>query len=119
MAAWRSCWPVIGVRYLLVPVQAARHVPGVPGRPRRELYYIIGLRNLWLGAAGGGARGAEAMAGAGPVARHGDRSCVSPMRRLAASSTGRLPQVAFRIGCGIGRQWPGGGAVAEGRPEES
>jgi hypothetical protein len=39
---------VIGVRYLLVPEQAARTF-GVPGRPAGyELHYIIGLRNLWL-----------------------------------------------------------------------
>ena len=40
---------VIGIRYLLVPESAARTF-GVPGRPDGyELYYIIGLRNVWLG----------------------------------------------------------------------
>jgi hypothetical protein len=41
---------VIGLRYLVVPESAARTF-GVAGRPAgHELYYIIGLRNLWLAA---------------------------------------------------------------------
>ena len=40
---------VIGVRYFVTPEGAARTF-GVPGRPAGyELYYIIGLRNVWLG----------------------------------------------------------------------
>ena len=39
---------IIGVRYLLVPEQAAVTF-GVPRGPGHELYYIIGLRNVWLG----------------------------------------------------------------------
>ncbi len=40
---------VIGVRYFVTPEGAARTF-GVPDRPAGyELYYIIGLRNVWLG----------------------------------------------------------------------
>jgi hypothetical protein len=91
---------VIGVRYLLVPESAARTF-GVPGRPvGHELYYIIGLRNLWLGllaVALATLRQWRALAlwfAMGTVVCFADAA-------IAASSTGRLPQVAFHIGCGL------------------
>ena len=92
---------LIGARYLLVPEQAAVTF-GVPRRPAgHELYYIIGLRNLWLGllaVALAALRQWRALAlwfAMGTIVCFGDAA-------IAASSTGKVPQVAFHIGCGIG-----------------
>ena len=92
---------LIGARYLLVPEQAAVTF-GVPRRPAgHELYYIIGLRNLWLGllaVAFAALRQWRALAlwfAMGTIVCFADAA-------IAASSTGKLPQVAFHIGCGIG-----------------
>ena len=71
---WRGgcCWPSSASRYLLVPEQAAVTF-GVPRRPAgHELYYIIGMRNLWLGLLAVALRNLPAMAGAGLVVCHGD-----------------------------------------------
>ena len=91
---------VIGIRYLLTPESAARTF-GVPGRPAGyELHYIIGLRNLWLGllaVALAALREWRALAlwfALGAIVCFADGS-------IAASSTGRLPQVAFHFGCGL------------------
>lgn len=91
---------VIGIRYLLTPEDAARTF-GVPGRPAGyELYYIIGLRNVWLGllaVAFAVLREWRALAlwfALGAIVCFADGT-------IAASSTGRLPQVAFHIGCGL------------------
>lgn len=91
---------VIGVRYLLVPQSAARTF-GVPARPAGyELHYIIGLRNVWLGLLAFafvalGEWRALALWFTGAVA-----VCLAD-GLIAATSTGRAPQVAFHIGCGI------------------
>jgi Domain of unknown function (DUF4267) len=92
---------LIGARYLLVPEQAAVTF-GVPRRPAgHELYYIIGLRNLWLGllaVAFAALRQWRALAlwfAMGTIVCFGDAA-------IAASSTGKVAQVAFHIGCGIG-----------------
>jgi len=91
---------VIGIRYLLVPESAARTF-GVPGRPvGYELHYIVGVRNLWLGllaVAFALLRQWRALAlwfAIGTIVCFADAA-------IAASSTGRLPQIAFHIGCGI------------------
>ena len=91
---------VIGVRYFVTPEGAARTF-GVPGRPGgHELYYIIGLRNVWLGllaVALAALREWRALAlwfGIGAIVCFADAW-------IAASSTGRLPQVAFHVGCGV------------------
>jgi uncharacterized protein DUF4267 len=91
---------LIGIRYFLVPEGAARTF-GVPGRPAGyELHYIIGLRNVWLGllaVAFAALREWRALAlwfALGAIVCFADGS-------IAASSTGRLPQVAFHIGCGL------------------
>lgn len=91
---------VIGVRYLLTPESAARTF-GIPARPAGyELYYIIGLRNVWLGllaVAFAALREWRALAlwfALGAIVCFADGS-------IAASSTGRLPQVAFHFGCGL------------------
>jgi uncharacterized protein DUF4267 len=91
---------VIGVRYFLVPESAARTF-GMPGRPAGyELHYIIALRNVWLGLLAVGfalLRQWSALAlwfAIGTIVCFGDAF-------IAASSTGRWPQVAFHIGCGV------------------
>lgn len=91
---------VIGIRYFLVPEGAARTF-GVPGRPAGyELHYIIGLRNVWLGllaAAFALLREWRALAlwfALGTIVCFADAY-------IAATSTGRLPQVAFHVGCGL------------------
>jgi hypothetical protein len=91
---------IIGVRYFLTPEGAARTF-GVPGRPAGyELYYVIGLRNVWLGllaVAFALLREWRALAlwfAMGAVVCFADAA-------IAASSTGRLPQVAFHAGGGL------------------
>jgi hypothetical protein len=91
---------VIGVRYFLVPEQAARTF-GVPSRPAGyELHAIIGLRNVWLGLLAVGfalLRQWTALAlwfGLGVLVCFGDAAIV-------LSTTGRWPQIAFHVGCGI------------------
>ncbi len=91
---------VIGARYFLTPEGAARTF-GVPARPAGyELYYIIGLRNVWLGLLAvvfALLREWRALAlwfGLGAVVCFADAG-------IAASSTGRLPQIAFHLVCGV------------------
>jgi Domain of unknown function (DUF4267) len=90
---------VIGIRYFAVPEQAARTF-GVPGRPAGyAFHYVIGLRNVWLGLlamAFSALREWRALAlwfALGTIVCFADAA-------IAASSTGRLPQIAFHIGCG-------------------
>lgn len=90
---------IIGIRYFAVPEQAARTF-GVPGRPAGyELHYIVGLRNVWLGllaVAFAALREWRALAlwfALGTVVCFADAA-------IAATSTGRIPQVAFHIACG-------------------
>jgi hypothetical protein len=91
---------VIGVRYLLLPEQAALTF-GVPRRPTgHELYYIIGLRNLWLGLLAIGLalmrqwKGLVLWFGMGALVCFADAA-------IAAGSAGRWPHIAFHVGCGI------------------
>jgi hypothetical protein len=91
---------MIGARYFLTPEGAARTF-GVPVRPAGyELYYIIGLRNVWLGllaVAFALLREWRALAlwlGFGAVVCFADAGVV-------VSSTGRVPQIAFHIACGV------------------
>jgi len=90
----------IGVRYLLLPEQAAVTF-GLPRRPPgHELYYIIGMRNLWLGllaVALATFRQWRALAlwfAMGTIVCFADAA-------IAASSTGKLPQIVFHITCGV------------------
>jgi len=89
-----------GVRYLLLPELSAVTF-GVPRRPAgHELYYIVGLRNVWLGllaVALATLRQWRALAlwfAIGTIVCFADAAIV-------ATSTGKLPQVAFHIGGGI------------------
>lgn len=104
---------VIGARYFLTPDGAARTF-GLPGRPAGyELYYIIGLRNVWLGLLAMAFallrewRALTLWFALGAIVCFADAA-------IAASSTGKVPQVAFHAGCGVacillgglaGRQW--------------
>jgi hypothetical protein len=90
----------IGVRYLIVP-EAATLSFGVGKRPQgHELYYITGLRNLWLGAlavAFAALREWRALAlwfAAGAFVCFADAA-------IAASSAGRWTHVLFHAGCGV------------------
>lgn len=91
---------VIGIRYYLMPEQAAVTF-GVPRRPAGyELYTIIALRNVWLGLLAIGfalLRQWRALAlwfAIGTIVCFADAA-------IAASSTGRLPQIAFHVMCGF------------------
>lgn len=104
---------VIGVRFFLTPEGAARTF-GVAGRSDGyELHYIIGLRNIWLGllavafALLSEWRALTLWFGFGALVCFADAG-------IAASSTGRVPQIAFHVGCGVacvglaalaGRRW--------------
>ena len=92
---------VIGVRYFLVPESAARTF-GVPGRPAGyKLYAIIALRNVWLGLLAIGFallrqwRALSLWFAIGTVVCFADAA-------IAASSTGKLPQIAFHVLYGFG-----------------
>ena len=91
---------VIGMRYFINPEHAARTF-GVPDRPKgHELYYIIGLRNVWLGllavafAALCEWRALALWFGLGMIVCFADAA-------IAATSTGRWPNVAFHVACGL------------------
>ena len=92
---------VIGVRYLSVPESAARTF-GIPGRPAgHELYYIIGLRNLWLAALAIGLAALRQWHGLALWFATGTVVCFADAL-IAANATGKLPQVAFHLVCGLG-----------------
>jgi Domain of unknown function (DUF4267) len=87
---------VFGIRYFITPEHAARTF-GVPDRPLgHELYYIIGLRNVWLGLlaiALAALREWRALAlwlSVGAVVCFADAA-------IAYTSTGRLAQTTFHL----------------------
>jgi len=84
-----------------VPESAARTF-GVPGRPAgHELYYIIGLRNLWLAALAIGLAALRQWHGLALWFATGTAVCFADAL-IAAHSTGKVPQVAFHFVCGLG-----------------
>jgi uncharacterized membrane protein len=91
---------LIGVRYLLVPRSAAFTFGVADEVAGHELHYIIGLRNVWLGllaivfAMLREWRALMLWFAFGSVVCFADAV-------IAATSSGRLPQVAFHIGAGI------------------
>lgn len=91
---------VIGIRFFAVPESGARTF-GVPGRPAGyEFYYVIGLRNLWLGLlaiAFSALREWRALALWFALATI---VCFSDAA-IVATSTGRVPQIAFHVSCGF------------------
>ena len=101
-AAWRRrrLLTVIGIRYFFSPEAAARTF-GVPGRPRgMSSTTSSACSNVWLGllaVAFAVLREWRALAlwfAIGAIVCFADAS-------IAASSTGRVPQVAFHVGCGL------------------
>ena len=91
---------VIGLRYLLVPESAARTF-GVPGRPvGHELHYIIGLRNLWLGALAIGLAALRQWHGLALWFAAGTLVCFADAL-IAATATGKPAQVGFHVLCGL------------------
>jgi Domain of unknown function (DUF4267) len=91
---------VIGIRYLLSPESAAGSF-GLPGQPAgHELHYIIGLRNLWLGALAVGLAALRQWHGLAVWFSIGGFVCFADAR-LVANATGTLPQIAFHLGCGV------------------
>ncbi|HEU0062325.1 MAG TPA: DUF4267 domain-containing protein [Hyphomicrobiaceae bacterium] len=92
---------VIGLRYFLVPQSAARSF-GVAGRPAgHELYYIIGLRNLWLATLAIGLAALRQWHGLALWFAAGTVVCFADAL-IAANATGKVPQVAFHLVCGLG-----------------
>ena len=90
----------IGVRYLLVPEAAARSF-GLPARPAgHELYSIIGLRNLWLGALAIGLAALRQWHGLALWFGIGVVVCFSDAL-IAAKATGEAPQIAFHLACRV------------------
>src|SRR5262249_5881685 len=74
---------------------------GVPGRPTgHELYYIIGLRNLWLAALAIGLAALRQWHGLALWFATGSLVCFADAL-IAANATGKVPQVAFHLVCGL------------------
>lgn len=91
---------IIGIRYFVVPESAARTF-GVPGRPTgNELYYIIGLRNVWLGLLAMALSALREWRALALWFAFGTIVCFADAT-IAASSTGRLWKIAFHVSCGI------------------
>jgi Domain of unknown function (DUF4267) len=91
---------LIGLRYLIVPESAARTF-GVAARPAgHELHYIIGLRNLWLGALAMGLAALRQWHGLALWFAMAVPVCFADAL-IAATATGKAPQVAFHLLCGV------------------
>lgn len=91
---------VIGVRYLVVP-EAATLTFGVGKRPQGyEMYYIIGVRNLWLGVLAIAFAALLEWRALGLWFAIGSIVCFADAG-IAASSVGGLPHIAFHAGCGL------------------
>jgi len=91
---------VIGIRYLLIPEQAAR-LFGVPGRPAGyELHYIIGIRNIWLGVLAVAFAALRLWSALTLWFATGTIVCFADAV-IAASSGGRPTSVAFHVACGL------------------
>jgi hypothetical protein len=93
---------VIGIRFLLVPQQAARFfgiAPDVAGAGS-ALSYVIGLRDIWLAllviflAAAADWRGLALWLGLGVAVCLGDAA-------IAAHSSGRALSIAFHLASGV------------------
>jgi len=93
---------VIGVRFLLVPSQAARFFGTAPPAPgtSRALYYVIGLRDIWLALIVIGLawvrdwRGLALWLGLGAAVCFGDAAIVT-------HATGKVQAIAFHAICGV------------------
>jgi hypothetical protein len=90
---------VIGIRYFITPEHAARTF-GVPDRPLgHELYYIIGLRNVWLGLLAIAFAALREWRALALWLSFGAVVCFADAM-IAVTSTGRLAQTTFHVVCG-------------------
>ncbi len=91
---------VIGIRFLLVPHQAARFFGIAPGAASADLHYVIGVRDIWLAAiivilaALSDWRGLAIWLGLGVSV------CVADAA-IAAHSSGKAAAVAFHLASGL------------------
>jgi hypothetical protein len=91
---------VIGVRFLLVPHQAARFFGVASGAASADLHYVVGVRDIWLAAvivilaALSDWRGLAIWLGLGVFV------CVADAA-IVAHSTGKATAVAFHLASGI------------------
>ena len=91
---------VIGVRYLLLPEQAARTF-GLPAHPAgHELYAIIGVRNVWLGLLAIGFAALRQWRALALWFALGALVCFADAM-IVAGARGPLPAFAFHIGSGL------------------
>ena len=92
---------IIGARYFITP-EGAAYTFGVPRHPQGyEFHYVIGLRNLWLGLLAIAFAALREWRALALWFAMGTFVCFADAM-IAATSTGRVPQVAFHVGCGIG-----------------
>lgn len=91
---------LIGIRFLLVPHQAARFFGIAPGAGSVELHYVIGVRDIWLAAivlvlaALSDWRGLAIWLGLGVFVCSADAA-------IAAHSSGKAMAVAFHLASGL------------------
>jgi hypothetical protein len=91
---------IIGIRFLLVPHQAARFFGVAPGTGLADLHYVIGVRDIWLAAiviilaALSDWRGLAIWLGLGVFV------CVADAV-IAAHSSGKAVAVAFHLASGV------------------
>jgi Domain of unknown function (DUF4267) len=91
---------VIGVRYLLLPEQAARTF-GLPARPAgHELHTIIGLRNVWLGLLAIGFAALRQWRALALWFALGALVCFADAT-IVAGTRGPLSSFAFHVGSGL------------------
>ena len=91
---------VIGVRYLLLPEQAARTF-GLPPHPvGHELHAIIGVRNVWLGLLAIGFAALRQWRALALWFALGAIVCFADAT-IVAGARGSLPAFAFHIGSGL------------------
>lgn len=91
---------IIGLRYFINPEHAARTF-GVPDRPTgHELYYIIGLRNVWLGLLAIAFAALREWRALALWFTFGTVVCFADAA-IAATSTGRWAQTTFHVVCGF------------------
>jgi hypothetical protein len=92
---------VIGARYFITP-EGAAYTFGIPRQPQgHEFHYVIGLRNLWLGLLAIAFAALREWRALALWFVLGTFVCFADAA-IAATATGRIPQVAFHMTCGIG-----------------
>jgi Domain of unknown function (DUF4267) len=91
---------VIGVRYLLLPEQAARTF-GLPAHlAGHELHAIVGLRNVWLGLLAVGFAVLRQWRALALWFALGALVCFADAA-IVAGAGGPLPALAFHVGSGL------------------